>query len=202
LNTNPPYSALGFTTSEVALPQGYKQLAAKRAATQCAPHKQPEDFGYDFRDWVSPYTKGAHKPGGLAVVLQDWSSSDGLAGPPSPEIQTFGRTPNLKTNVRLEQLLEAHFGLKLFDVYATNAFPFVKSGRMSAPLRISEVRDASRKFLLPELEMAKPKLILALGKVAARVLSDLDINCVPLPHPAARIGGLDKHKSAWQAALK
>ncbi len=104
--------------------------------------------------------------------------------------------------MRLEQLLEAHFGLKLFDVYATNAFPFVKSGRMSAPLRISEVRDASRKFLLPELEMAKPKLILALGKVAARVLSDLDINCVPLPHPAARIGGLDKHKSAWQAALK
>jgi hypothetical protein len=185
-----------------ALPPDYLALAAKRVAAQCSPHKQPEDFGYNFRRWVSPYTKGAHRLGGIAVVLQDWASADSLAGPLNPAIQLQGRTPTLLTNVRLEHLLEQVFGLRLAEVYATNAFPFVKAGGISAHLRMGEVRDAASEFAIRELELAKPTVVLALGAVAHAVLRGFDVDCVRLPHPAARIGGASRHEAAWREALK
>jgi hypothetical protein len=55
-------------------PSLYLDLAYKCATTFFPGYKQPEEFGYDFKDWVSPYTKTAHALDGIAVVLQDWSS--------------------------------------------------------------------------------------------------------------------------------
>lgn len=148
----------------------YLALAAERVAMQCSPHRHPEDFGYDFRTWVSPYTKGANTPGGPVLVLQDWASADGLSGQLNPEIQLYGRTPKLLTNRRLEQLLSVVLGMRLCDVYATNIFPFVKAGGMSAPLRRSEVRNAARQFVVREVILARPSVVLALGLVAYSVL--------------------------------
>ena len=183
------------------MPPEYLELAEERASTCWLPHKQPEEFGYDFRTWVSPYTKGAYKYGGLAFVLQDWASADGLCGTINPEIQRYGRTPALMTNVRLEHLLGRLLGLRLADVYVTNAFPFVKAGGMSASLRDSDVRRAARRFAVRELELAKPRLVLALGGVAYSALGHCGVSCIRLPHPAARIGSTAKHESAWRAAL-
>jgi uracil-DNA glycosylase len=189
-----------MNTSEVMSAE-YLALAAERVAMQCAPHRQPEDFGYDFRTWVSPYTKGANKTGGPMLVLQDWSSADGLSGQPNPDIQLYGRTPKLLTNRRLEQLLGIVLGLRLCDVYATNVFPFVKAGGMSAALRKSEVRNAARQFAVREVKLARPTVVLALGVVAHSVLRECEVSCIGLPHPAARIGGIAKHETAWRAAL-
>lgn len=180
----------------------YLALAVERAETKCSRHKQPEDFGYDFRTWVSPYTKGAHRCKSIALVLQDWASANGLAGPLNPDIQTHGRMPTLLTNVRLEQLLQRVLGKGLSDVYATNAFPFVKVGGMSASLRSSDVRNAARRFVVRELELAEPTLVLALGVVAHAALRACGVPCVRLPHPAARIGGLPKHEAAWRETLR
>ena len=73
------------------MPQAYRELAASRATARWPGYLQPEDFGYDFRDWVSPYTKSAHAFGGVAVVLQDWSSADTLRSGFDPDVQEFGR---------------------------------------------------------------------------------------------------------------
>lgn len=183
------------------MPLEYLTLARKRAKTSCSPYKQVEAFGYDFSNWVSPYTKGAHSFDGFALVLQDWASESRLTGGPDPEIQRCGRVVSLRTNLRLECLLACVLGLKLADVYATNAFPFVKPGGMSSTLKPKDVEQAVRCFTVKELQIARAKTVLALGSVAYTALSTVGIECVHLPHPAARIGGLKKHESAWRSAL-
>src|SRR5206468_6508914 len=93
----------------------YLALAEERRSTRCAPHGQPEDFGYDFANWVSPYTKGAHAIGGVMLVLQDWASKEGLCHTYHPQVQLLGRMPQLLTNRRLEVLLQRVLGLSLGD---------------------------------------------------------------------------------------
>lgn len=78
---------------------------------------QPEDFGYDFRDWVSHYTK------------------------------------------------------------------------------------AAREFTREELALVKPVVTIALGRLTASVLSAVGVNCVGLPHPAARIGSVAAHEAIWRSVL-
>jgi hypothetical protein len=128
------------------MPKAYLDLANERVNTRWPGYAQPEDFGYDFREWVSPYTKGAHTLGGIAVVLQDWSSSDTLRAPIDPSIQEHGRTLGLRTNRILEALLLRLFGATLADVYATNAFPFIKQGGISKGIPRSDVIAAARLF--------------------------------------------------------
>jgi hypothetical protein len=183
------------------MPAEYLALAAERSATQCAPYCQPEYFGYEFLKWVSPITKGAHKRGGLVFVYQDWGSVERLSGGPNPEIQLHGRLPTLLTNRRFDVLLDRVFRLRLSDVYVTNAFPYVKRGSMSSALPFADVRNAASKFLVRELELAKPTIVFALGGVAHAALRQCGVSSIRLPHPAARIGGVAKHEAAWRAAL-
>jgi len=179
----------------------YLDLAEKRVNTHWPPYKQPEDFGYDFREWISPYTKGAHSTGGLAIVLQDWASADGLAGGPDSDVQLIGRTRSLLTNKRLEAALKAATGLTLADTYATNAFPFIKPGGMSNNLRFSALLKAVSIFTGPELKLARPSLIVALGAQTFKALTRSGIQAVPLPHPAARgMSGAD-YAQMWRDAV-
>lgn len=183
------------------MPAEYRALALERAGTNCWPHSQVEEFGYDFREWVTPYTKGAHKRGGIALVLQDWASKEALAQGYDPVLQLHGRAPKLRTNVRLEELLQRVLGISLQDVYATNAFPFIKAGAMDAPLRLREVEETVRRFTAKELELANPTVVLALGVIPYSALQRVGLCCVGLPHPAARIGGIVGHERAWRLAL-
>jgi hypothetical protein len=106
-----------------AIAKGVQRFGGASRLDALARVSAPEDFGYDFRDWVSPYTKTACRLGSVAVVLQDWASADGLRAGPDPEVQEYGRTRGLRTNRMLEALLGRVFGLTLAEVYATNAFP-------------------------------------------------------------------------------
>ena len=179
----------------------YADLAALRVSSAPEGYLQPEHFGYDFRDWVSPYTKGANRRGGIALVLQDWASEEGLKGGRNERIAELGRNPDIRTNKVLEELLRRILGLSLNVVYATNAFPFVKQGKMSSAIPQRTVNAMAGRFLVPELKIAEPQVVLALGSVARRTLEGVGIACIHVPHPAARIGGLTAHERAWRAAL-
>ena len=187
-----------MSPSHFKMPPEYQTLAAVRARSSFA---QPEAFGYDFRDWVSPYTKGAHCLHGIAIVLQDWASAEWLRKVHRPEVQELGRDPTLRTNTRLEALLRKVLGIGLSEVYATNAFPFVKPGGMSAPLAQSVVDATVAEYTAHELRIASPRLVLAFGKLAANALQKSGIHHVNLPHPAARIGALAAHEREWRNRL-
>ena len=159
---------------------------------------QPEQFGYDFQDWISPYTKGACTTGGLAIVLQDWASEDALAAGFNECIAALGRDPTRHTNRALERLLFEGLGTRLVDNYATNVFPYVKPGKMSAAVPQFLVNEMVKRFTVHEIRLAKPMIVLALGKVAQAALRYAGVKCVCLPHPAARIGGFQVHLRAWQ----
>jgi hypothetical protein len=183
------------------MPEEYQRLARARVAAQWPGYGQPEDFGYEFRDWVSPYTKTACALGGIGLVLQDWASADGLRNGPDPDVQEYGRIRTLRTNQVLEVLLGRMFGATLADVYATNAFPFIKCGPMSSALPFRDVLKAVRLFAAPELVLARPTMILAVGGVAHRALQRVGLPSILVPHPAARIGGVEVHALAWRRAL-
>lgn len=181
--------------------KSYQELAQARASTRYLDYGQPEDFGYDFRQWVSPYTKGAHATGSVAIILQDWAGADLLAKGVDPVIQACGRAPSIKTNVYLEQLVKRTLGLTLDGTYVTNAFPYIKSGSMSSALPIEHVRYTVERFTKPELSLAEPRMVLALGRQVSASLRRAGVAHIELPHPAARIGNLDAHEKRWRDAL-
>ena len=163
--------------------------------------KKPEDFGYNFEGWVTPYTKGAHKIGDIAIVLQDWTSSEAIGFGVNPEIQEYGRTLSLKTNQRLEKLLKECFGKGIKDIYGTNVFPFIKKGNISNRIPKKDIQIAAINFLKKEIEIVKPKIILALGNLAFYGLQCAGIDSIHLPHPAARMGSIDKHEKIWRERM-
>lgn len=179
----------------------YRALARRRVQTRWPGYQQPEDFGYDFRDWVSPYTKTACRCGGVALVLQDWASADGLSAGPDPDIQEHGRSRGLRTNRLLETLLERVLRCELADVYVTNAFPFIKPGGMSSALPLRDVKKAARLFAAQELVLARPTLVVSVGSLAHEALEAAGIPSIRVPHPAARIGAVEAHEQAWRRAL-
>ena len=184
----------------MGLPSLYLDLAHKRASTCFPGYKQPEEFGYDFKDWVSPYTKTAHAFDGIAVVLQDWSSEDKLSQGVIPAVQKYGRDPDLKTNKILDRLLREVLNLSVEQTYATNVFPYIKPGDISKPIPFPDVTRAAREFAVPELRLARPSRILALGKMASTALREVGVECIALPHPAARMS-ISAQVEAWRREL-
>lgn len=184
------------------MPDEYLELARERVDFKLEGYTHPEDYGYDFRTWVSPYTKGANKYGGIAVVLQDWFSHEGLSAPFNPSVQKHGRIIGLKTNVRLEELLHRIFGLSICDVYGTNVFPLIKPGSISSRVPIKYISSLAKNFLAKELELAKPELVIALGNAAYCGLCRAGIRSIHVPHPAARIGNINIHEGRWRQALE
>ncbi len=180
------------------MPGEYLDLATERVNARWPGYRQPEEFGYDFRDWVSPYTKGAHRLHGIALVLQDWSSADSLSGGPDPGIQIHGREVGRRTNRILDELLSRVLHLSLADVYG---FSVHQARRISSRVLGKDVTAAVQQFTRRELEIANPTMILALGRVPYPALHRIGIDCYKLPHPAARIA-IDAHERAWRAALE
>jgi restriction system protein len=102
----------------------YSELAEKRLRANWAVnrkntsekcfYKQPEDYGYDFRGFVSPYTKSAGNTNAdIFLTLQDWASHDALTQAVDPDIQRYGHDPKRVTNKRLKELLMRVFGVRL-----------------------------------------------------------------------------------------
>lgn len=186
----------------MTMPIEYLNLAAQRSAANPAPYRQPEDYGYDFKSWISPYTKGAHTVNSVALVLQDWASDEKLTQGFNLSLQEYGRILDLATNRRLGCILKAIFDFHIEQTYVTNVFLFIKPGHMSSAIPAKDVLNCAQHYLLPELNIIKPNLILALGQQAHNALATLGVQHVQVPHPAARIGNTAVHINKWVAALK
>lgn len=186
-----------------------RKLGAERCALKLCGYRQPEEFPspdkqYDFRAWPSPYTKGA---GNLhayyMLILQDWSSEQKLLQQGwNEDVANLGRDPELMTNQRLTALLASVCQLTLADVYATNAFPLVKTGSISAPIPRRRITEVAQKILRREWEIVTPVRVLALGRMAAHAARSIGIEFTELPHPARRGMGLDEMTKVWRVALE
>jgi restriction system protein len=138
-------------------------LVAKRRAAIWVGYGNLAEYGYEC-DFVSPYTKSASNlDAAVFVMLQDWTSVDNNIHGPDETAARLGYTPSLPTNVRLDRLLQTHFGLKRSDTYATNLFPFIKPGGLSARLPRRHLLKAAEDFGWPQINVISPKLVIALG---------------------------------------
>ena len=115
-------------------------------------------------NYVSPYSKSAHNVNtNVFIILQDWSSDENMQGNVCEETNKYGYTPSVGTNKNLIKLLKECLDLELKNTYATNLFPFIKMGGMSANIPIKDMRRAAKEFTLPMVKIIKPKIAIALG---------------------------------------
>ena len=115
-------------------------------------------------DFISPYTKSAcNIESEIFILLQDWASENFLRSEVDKTLIRLGHDPNLPTNRHLKELLKLHFSLSLDKVYATNLFPFVKPAHMNAKIPIKDLVRAAKCFALPQIEIIRPRLVVALG---------------------------------------
>jgi len=143
------------------------ELAQKRKRSRWNGYKCIGDYhgGVYECGYVSPYTKSAHNVNSdIMVILQDWSSILAISGPIDIEAIKYGYTPSNRTNINLIRLLDAHFGFKLNDIYATNLFPFIKPGALNAPIRQRDLIRAAQEFGLPQIKIIGPKLVVCIGQ--------------------------------------
>ena len=154
-----------------------QKIEALRALTytrRCDPigsnqFKQPEDFyPFDNRpdklEWmVSPWTLAAHNVNSsLMIVGQDWASDTWLSACPE-HVLLEGRDIRLPTNKRLDYFLLHSFGMRFDECYATNLFPFIKTGAMSTPIKSKHYMHTAEKYLIPQIKIVQPSLVICLG---------------------------------------
>jgi len=182
-----------------------KELAHERVYSRWPGYTQPEDYGYDFSELVSPFTKSAgNVDADVMLFLQDWASHDAMVGEFDQVSADLGHNPARDTNKRLKDLLHRHLGLLLGDTYATNLFPFIKPGGMSARIPARDLRRAAQEFGLRQIEIVRPKVVVALGQGVSSVLNGVGIEHHVVSHPAARISNVtrDDEWSRLSAALR
>jgi len=163
---NQSYSPYTVHESTVAKSAALRMLAEKRKNTRWDGYGNIGDYhnGAYECDYVSPYTKTAgNVEANVFVLLQDWSSDSWLKKPLNKNVQLLGYQPNLLTNKTLAGLLHEHFQMSLSDIYATNLFPFVKLGGLSASIHRSRLVQAAAEFALPQIKVVRPVLVICLG---------------------------------------
>lgn len=146
--------------------ENLKKLALQRKSFCFDGFRKISEFqggAFDIEDFVSPWSIGAHNfDADVMLIGQDWASSKWLSNPKNLSFAALGKDPNLMTNRNLDEYLN-YFDLNFSDTYATNAFVFVKEGGMSAKIAKKFLRESIKKFLLPQIEIVKPKMIICLG---------------------------------------
>ncbi len=143
-----------------------RQLADKRKQTRIKEYRTLADYhnGKYECDYVSPWSKSAHNVDAeVMIVGHDWSSEKWMSGPFDEQSARRGYSDRFPTNQNLFDLLNRHFGLLFSDVYATNAFPFVKNGKSQGSIKPEDMQWAAREFLLPQIEIIRPVTVICLG---------------------------------------
>jgi restriction system protein len=147
-----------------ALPKCYRQIGSFHGGK----YDDPKDCPY-----VSPYTKGAcNVDAEIFILLQDWASEKWLNGPFRQAVANLGRDSSLPTNKKLSKYLADHLSLQLPETYATNLFPFVKPGKMKAPIPFHLLVDSALRFAVPQIDIVKPRLVICLGLATFNALSE------------------------------
>jgi len=143
--------------------------------------------------------------------------TDDLTYDDAIECKKRGYSVGTKSNGTLFALLQNFLNLEFKDTYATNLFPFIKQGSMSARISSGDMRMAARTFTLPIIKILEPKIAIALGRQTyeciskeARKLAEVEGKHFDIvhdnlsrtrvfhqPHPAARISNESK-ESGWR----
>jgi uracil-DNA glycosylase len=100
------------------------------------------------------------------LITQDWASEAFLNGLDQDQLQQqreLGQFPALPTNRNIKALLEQHMGVSFADTYGTDAFVFVKSGKMNAPIPFRDLVRSTATYALPQIAIVRPKMVLCLG---------------------------------------
>ncbi len=143
-----------------------KNLAIKRKNAVLIGCKNVQEFQngkFDTEFNVSPWTNSAKNvDADLMLIGQDWASADWLNDPANLEYASLGRNPNLETNKNIDKYLKL-FGLEFSDIYATNAFVFIKHGKMSGAISDKIFNDCVVNYTIPQIEIVKPKMVICLG---------------------------------------
>ena len=110
-----------------------RELAILRKSSVVEGCKNIHEFqngAFDKEFHVSPWTNSAKNvDSDLMLLGQDWVGSDWLSDPNNLKYADIGMDPNIPTNKNIEKYLK-FFDLKFKDIFATNAFVYVKAGIM------------------------------------------------------------------------
>jgi hypothetical protein len=127
------------------------------------------DFGCDC-DHVVPWTISAcNVDADLMLIAQDWASEDFLNGLTEVQRQmqrALGQFPDLPTNQKTQDLLAEHMSISFYETYATEAFAFVKRGKMDARIPFRDLVRSAAAYALPQIAIVRPKIVLCLGSAS------------------------------------
>ena len=156
--------------------------AKKSALLELARRRQTDTVdGYSckyfhFRDFdcecdhVVPWTISAcNVDADLMLIAQDWASEDFLNRLTEVQRQAqraLGQFPNLPTNKKIKHLLAEHMSLSFCETYATNAFTFVKTGKMDARIPLRDLVRSAAAYALPQIAIVRPKMVVCLGSAS------------------------------------
>jgi uracil-DNA glycosylase len=118
----------------------------------------------EWHDHVSPWTVGAKNvDSDLMLIGQDWSSENSLLAADIDELREQGRTLKLATNKRIERLLDKFFNRPFSATFATNLFPFIKLGTISASIPMDDLILAAREYCIPQINIVAPTSVIVFG---------------------------------------
>jgi hypothetical protein len=171
--------------------------AKKSALLELARRRQTDTVdGYSckyfhFRDFdcecdhVVPWTISAcNVDADLMLIAQDWASQDFLNRLTEVQRQAqraLGQFPNLPTNKKIKDLLAKHMSLSFCETYATNAFAFVKPGKMDARIPVRDLVRSAAAYALPQIAIVRPKMVLCLGSASFNAVRHAIANYGPKP---------------------
>ena len=116
----------------------------------------------------------------LMVVGQDWGTTDYFL-----KWKGLDQSQGNPTNDNLRRLLHS-IGVEIHppgadqrgEIFLTNAILCLKQGNLQAPVRDEWFRNCGRKFLKPQIQIVKPKVVVALGNKAFRAI----LNAYGIPY--------------------
>lgn len=131
-------------------------------------HLHNFDGGYWDFDFLVPWTKSAcDLDAQLMIVGQDWASEEFLRKHNSiqkrADRKETGQDAWLQTNKKLKVLLKNHFALEFANTYATDVSVFIKPGKMSGDVPMSDLLYCAKKYTLPQIAIVQPRVVLCLG---------------------------------------
>lgn len=122
------------------------------------------DGQYDCDDWVVPWSiTASNVDSQIMLIAQDWASEEFLNRPFDRLQARQGYHEGLPTNRRLFSLLKEYTSRNFSEVFATDVFPFAKSGGMTARLPRRDLVISAEQYALPQIEIVLPKLVICIG---------------------------------------
>lgn len=121
--------------------------------------------------WVSPLAitaKNVHSD--LMIIGQDWAGERYLTRRGDPDRLRSGYDAKLQTNITLASLLKEAFTREFDQVFATNAFVFIKPGGMTGSIPAGDLRHSTKTYTLREIAIVRPMMVICLGADAYNAL--------------------------------